>query len=102
MASGGVGCITVTAIVAPRLTADMYRAWREGDVKKAMEIQDRLMPLHTGLFCDANPGPVKYAASLLGKCTPEVRLPMTEISDAAKETVRQAMETVGLLVDKAA
>jgi 4-hydroxy-tetrahydrodipicolinate synthase len=102
LASGGVGCISVTAIVAPRLSADMYRAWREGDVKKAMALQDRLMPLHTDLFCDANPGPVKYALSLLGKCEPGLRLPMTELSDVDKETVRRAMETVGLLVDKAA
>ncbi len=80
----------------------MYRAWREGDVKKAMALQDRLMPLHTDLFCDANPGPVKYALSLLGKCEPGLRLPMTEISDADKETVRRAMDAVGLLVDKAA
>ena len=102
LASGGVGCISVTANVAPRLSADVYSAWHKGDVNKAMALQDRLMPLHTGLFSDANPGPVKYAASLLGKCTPEVRLPMTEISDAAKETVKRAMDAVGLLVDKAA
>ena len=102
LASGGIGCVSVTANVAPRLCADMQRAWREGDVKKAMALQDRLMPLHTVLFCDASPGPVKYAASLLGKCAPELRLPMTEISEAAKETVRQTMDAVGLLVDKAA
>jgi 4-hydroxy-tetrahydrodipicolinate synthase len=102
LASGGVGCISVTANVAPSLCADLQRAWREGDVKKAMALQDRLLPLHTALFCDASPGPVKYAASLLGKCAPELRLPMTEISETAKETVRRTMEAVGLLVDKAA
>ena len=102
LAAGGKGCITVTGNVAPKMCADLHRTWREGDVKTAMEIQDRLMPLHIALFCESNPGPVKYAVSLLGKCTPEMRMPMVEISEASKATVKAAMVALGLLVDKAA
>jgi 4-hydroxy-tetrahydrodipicolinate synthase len=97
LAAGGHGCISVTANVAPGLCAEMQRAWRDGDVAKAMAIQDRLMPLHAALFCETNPAPVKYAASLLGKCGAGVRLPLVEIGDASKETVRRAMTTVGLI-----
>jgi len=97
MAGGGHGCISVTANAAPRLCADMQRAWRDRDLATALELQDRLMPLHGALFCESNPCPVKYALSLLGKCTAEVRLPLAEISDASKGIVRQAMTSAGLL-----
>jgi len=97
LAGGGHGCISVTANAAPRLCADMQRAWRTGDLPTALELQDRLMPLHGALFCESNPCPVKYALSLLDKCTSEVRLPLAEISDAGKDIVRQAMTSVGLL-----
>jgi len=97
MAGGGLGCISVTANAAPRLCADMQRAWRDRDLATALELQDRLMPLHGALFCESNPCPVKYALSLLGKCTAEVRLPLAEISDASKGIVRQAMTSAGLL-----
>ncbi|HYN39910.1 MAG TPA: 4-hydroxy-tetrahydrodipicolinate synthase, partial [Rhodospirillales bacterium] len=63
LAAGGHGCISVTANVAPALCAQMQRAWRDGDLATAMALQDRLMPLHGALFCESNPGPVKYAAS---------------------------------------
>src|SRR5689334_16629949 len=66
-AAGGVGCISVTANVAPRLCAEMHKAWREGRIVEAQAIQDRLVPLHDALFSETSPGPVKYAASLLGK-----------------------------------
>jgi len=97
LAGGGDGCISVTANVAPRACAEMHKAWRERDVDTAMELQDRLMPLHVALFCEASPGPVKYAASLLDKCTPDTRLPLCEISEASKQTVREAMVHAGLL-----
>ena len=97
LAAGGHGCISVTANVAPALCAEMQRAWREGDVAKAAGLNDRLMPLHTALFCETSPGPVKYAASLLGKCSPELRLPLVEISETSKEIVKKAMAAVGLL-----
>ena len=97
LAAGGVGCISVTANVAPRLCSDMQRKWREGDIKGCMELQDRLTPLHSALFCEASPGPVKFAASLLDKCSAEARLPITDIADESKEKVRNALVTVGLL-----
>ena len=97
LAGGGHGCISVTANVAPRMCADMHKAWREGDVKTSMELQDRLMPLHLALFSESSPIPVKYAASLLGKCSDAVRLPLCEISEAGGERVRSALTGVGLL-----
>ena len=97
LAAGGHGCISVTANVAPRMCANMHRAWRDGELTTTMTLQDRLMPLHLALFCESSPGPVKYAASLLGKCAPDVRLPLCEISDASKQKVETAMRSAGLL-----
>lgn len=97
LAGGGHGCISVTANVAPRLCADMHRAWREKDLDTVMDIQDRLMPLHKALFCESSPGPVKYAAKLLGKCSDEVRLPMCETADSSKAQVEDALRSVGLI-----
>ncbi|TVR83224.1 MAG: 4-hydroxy-tetrahydrodipicolinate synthase [Rhodospirillales bacterium] len=97
LAAGGHGCISVTANVAPALCAQVQRAWRDGDYGTAMSLHDRLMPLHVALFCETSPGPVKYAASLLGKCEAEVRLPLTEIGDDSRNRVRQAMKHVGIL-----
>ena len=97
LAAGGDGCISVTANVAPRTCADMQRAWREQRIKQSMELQDRLMPVHDALFCETSPGPVKYAASLLGKCTSDLRLPMTEIAEGSKIIVRNALVNSGLL-----
>ena len=97
LAGGGHGCISVTANVAPRLCADMHSAWREGDLGKAMDLQDRLMPLHLALFSETSPTPVKYAASLMGKCSAAVRLPLCEISEAGRERVRSALTGAGLL-----
>ena len=96
-ACGGVGCISVTANVAPKACAEMQAAALAGDFAKARAMQDVLMPLHDALFCAPSPAPAKYAASLLGLCGPHVRLPITELSDAAKAQVRAAMETAGLL-----
>ena len=97
MAQGGDGCISVTANVAPKLMSDMHKAWRAGDVQGAQSINERLMPLHTNLFCESNPAPVKYGASLLGKCDPDVRLPLCGIAEASKRKVEDAMRSAGLL-----
>jgi 4-hydroxy-tetrahydrodipicolinate synthase len=97
LASGGHGCISVTANIAPRLCAEMQTAWAEGDVKKAMAIQARLVPLHDAMFVESNPGPVKYAASLLGFGTNTCRLPLAPISDATAAQVRAAMVGLGLI-----
>ena len=75
----------------------MHDAWQNGDKKKTMEIQDLLMPLHSALFCETSPGPIKYAAKLLGKCTEDVRLPLCEIEDRSKKTVEAAMVKTGLI-----
>jgi 4-hydroxy-tetrahydrodipicolinate synthase len=87
----------VTANVAPRLCAEMHKAWREGKLEEAMAIQERLLPLHDALFCETSPGPVKYAASLLAKSTDHCRLPLAPVGDASKARVREAMVSVGLL-----
>lgn len=96
-AAGGVGCISVTANVAPRLCAEMHKAWREGRTGEAMAIQDRLVPLHDAMFSETSPGPVKYAASLLAKSTEHCRLPLAPVSETNKAKVREAMVSVGLL-----
>jgi len=97
LAAGGHGCISVSANIAPRMCSDMQRAWREGDLETCFELQDRLTPVHAAMFCEPSPGPVKYAAELLGKCSAEVRLPVTEISEGAKKRVRDALVGAGLL-----
>jgi 4-hydroxy-tetrahydrodipicolinate synthase len=97
LASGGHGCISVTANVAPRLCAQMHEAWQRGDVTQAMTIQARLVPLHDAMFVESNPGPVKYAASLLGFGTATCRLPLAPVSAATAEKMRAAMVEVGLL-----
>jgi len=96
-AMGGVGCISVTANVAPRLCADFQSATREGRWDEALRLQDRLYPLHAALFSDASPGPTKYALSRVRKAFPvELRLPMTEPSDASKRAVDAALEHASL------
>ena len=97
LAMGGHGCISVTANIAPRLCADMHQAWADGDITRAQEVNELLMPLHMALFCETNPAPVKYAASLLGLCSAEVRLPICQISAASKRIVEEAMIAVGLI-----
>ncbi len=97
MAAGGHGCISVTSNVAPRLCAQMHRAWREGRIAEAMAIQDRLVPLHDALFSETSPGPVKHAASLLGFGTPHCRLPLAPVAAATAERVETAMRDAGLL-----
>jgi 4-hydroxy-tetrahydrodipicolinate synthase len=97
-ASGGVGAISVTANVAPRLCAEMQKASLAGDYAKAREINDRLHPLHGALFADASPGPIKYAMSrVLPDFPDEVRLPIVRPSEAAKQAVDAALEHAGLI-----
>jgi len=96
-AMGGVGCISVTANVAPRLCADFQTAMREGRWKDALALQDRLFPLHTALFTDASPAPVKYALSRVREGFPtELRLPMVEASEESRRAVDQALAYAGL------
>ncbi len=97
MAAGGHGCISVTSNVAPRLCAEMHRAWREGRLADAMAIQDRLVPVHDALFSETSPGPVKHAASLLGHGTAHCRLPLAPIAPATAARVESALRGAGLL-----
>lgn len=96
-AQGGVGCISVTANVAPRLCAEFQEATLSGDYRKAIKLQDRLMPLHVALFVETSPSPVKFAASLLGLCRADVRLPLVEPGEGCRKQVRDAMVHAGLL-----
>lgn len=96
-AQGGVGCISVTANVAPALCAAMQTAWAKGDLKEAFRLRDVLSPLHDSMFVETSPAPVKFAASLLGLATDEVRLPLVPATDTARAAVRAAMSKAGLL-----
>ncbi|PTQ74819.1 4-hydroxy-tetrahydrodipicolinate synthase [Celeribacter persicus] len=96
-AHGGVGCISVTANVAPKLCAEMQAATEVGDYATALEITDRLMPLHLAIFLEPGVCGAKYAMSLLGLCSDEVRLPLTRLSDETKSAIKAAMEHAGLL-----
>ena len=97
LAQGGHGCISVTANVAPAQLSQMHEAWQKGNVATVQQINERLMPLHDALFVETSPGPVKYAASLLGRCTPEVRQPLWQTTPETQEKVRTAMRGAGLL-----
>jgi 4-hydroxy-tetrahydrodipicolinate synthase len=97
LAGGGHGCISVTGNIAPRLCSTMHTAWQEGRIKDALAIQDRLMPLHDALFSETSPGPVKFAASLLGLTAETVRLPLAPPGEATRARVRAAMTSAGLL-----
>jgi 4-hydroxy-tetrahydrodipicolinate synthase len=97
LAAGGHGCISVTANIAPTLLSEMHAAWAAGDIATAQSINERLMPLHDSMFCEASPGPVKYAAELLGICSAETRLPLCEIAPASKARVEAALRSAGLL-----
>jgi len=96
-AHGGVGCISVTANIAPRLCSQFQDACTAGDYAKALEIQDKLAPLHRAIFIEPNPTGAKYALSLLGKIDEELRLPLVPISDATRQEVRDAMIHAGLI-----
>jgi 4-hydroxy-tetrahydrodipicolinate synthase len=97
MAHGGHGCISVTSNVAPRLCSEFHLAWQKGDVTTALKVHDKLMPLHTNLFIESNPAPVKYALSLLGKLDEKLRLPMVPVSEPTRAAVRSAMVHAGLI-----
>jgi len=98
MAHGGQGCISVSANVAPALCSEFQLACLGGNYKLALQLQDRLMPLHDALFVESNPSPVKYAASRLGLCNGETRLPLAPLMPASRKRVDDALAAVGLLV----
>ena len=95
-AQGGVGCISVTANVAPALCSELQNACLKGDYTEALEIQDRLMPLHQAIFTEPGLVGVKFAMLELGLCGDEVRLPLTTLTDGTKDLVRAALHHAGL------
>jgi 4-hydroxy-tetrahydrodipicolinate synthase len=97
MAHGGHGCISVTANIAPRLCAEFQNACLQGAFDRALQLQDKLMPVHDAMFCEPSPAPVKYAASRLGLCSDEVRLPLVPATDAARKTIDAALKGAGIL-----
>jgi 4-hydroxy-tetrahydrodipicolinate synthase len=97
MAHGGHGCISVTANIAPKLCAEFQEACMKGDYSSALMMQDVLLPLHDAMFVETSPAPVKYAASLLGLCTDELRLPMIPAAESSRATIKAAMKSAGLL-----
>ena len=97
LAQGGHGCISVTANVAPKLCSELHSAWQDGNISKAQEINLKLSSLHNALFVESSPGPVKYAASLLGLCNKKTRLPLSEIKDDTKILVKNCLEELQLL-----
>ena len=97
LASGGHGMISVVSNVAPKLYSDMYNSFCAGDIKTGMEINKKLMALHDGLFCEASPAPVKYAAERLRLCKSELRLPLVSVSDEAKRIIDKALVLADLV-----
>lgn len=96
MAHGGCGCISVTANVAPRLCAQFQEACMAGAYERALVLQDRLVPLHDAMFCEASPAPAKYAVSVLGLCSDEVRMPIVAATETARVKIREAMAKAGI------
>ena len=97
LSAGGRGFISVSANVAPKLCADMHKAWRQNDIKTAMDIQFKLQELHGAMFSDTNPGPAKYALELMGRISAETRLPLVEISSESKARVEQALKNLDII-----
>ena len=97
LAQGGVGCISVTANVAPKLCSMMHEAWQQGAMERVRQLNESLMPLHDAIFCEPSPAPVKYGASLLGRASDEVRLPLVKATDAARARVKDAMKALDLI-----
>lgn len=96
-AMGGNGVISVTANIAPKLVSNLQKATEKGDYKTALKLQDQLTALHAAMFCETNPIPIKYAASLMGLCESEVRLPLCAPSKAAQERVKSEMKKLKLI-----
>jgi 4-hydroxy-tetrahydrodipicolinate synthase len=97
LAQGGHGCITVTGNVAPAQSAQLHAAWQSKDWAAVERLRDQLMPLHHAMFLEASPAPVKYAASLLGLCSEETRLPVVPVTEPTRVAIREAMIKAGVL-----
>lgn len=96
-AMGGNGVISVTSNIAPKMISDLQKACANSDYKKALDLQDKMTNLHAAMFCETNPIPIKYAASLMGLCEAEIRLPLVEPSEGAKDRIKKEMKKLGLI-----
>ena len=97
---GGVGCISVTANIAPKLCSDMQKFSKsdlDNDINEAKKINELLQPVHKSLFIESNPAPVKYAASLMGLCSDEIRLPLVKIKQKTQEEVKKTLSSANLI-----
>jgi len=97
LAQGGMGCISVTSNVAPRLCAQLQDAWTLGAFDDVLRLRDVLAPVHDAMFVETSPAPVKFAASLLGKCEPHCRLPLAPLTVKSQARIEEAMRAAGLL-----
>ena len=97
LAQGGHGCISVTANVAPNLCSSLHKAWRNKDIKKAQDINLKLAKLHEALFTESSPGPVKFAASIIGLCSSETRLPLVNIKESTRNIVTNCLKDLSLI-----
>ena len=96
-AHGGRGCISVTANVAPGLCSEFQQATLQGDYQKALQIQDKLLPLHTAIFIEPGLVGAKFGLSVLGRCSEEVRLPLTPLAESTKQKIIEAMKSAGII-----
>lgn len=99
---GGIGCISVSSNIAPRQCAEVQNLMLKGKFKEAFALHEKLVPLHDAMFCETSPAPVKYGVSLLGRCLPDVRLPLVPATETARSRVKSAMQKLSLLSPKAA
>ena len=97
---GGVGAISVTANIAPKLCSDFQRLSKsnnDSEIKEAERLNKILQPVHHAMFVESNPSPVKYAAKLMNLCDDDVRLPLVKVTDSTKEIIKKAIETAKLI-----
>ena len=95
--SGGVGCISVSANIIPRLHSEMYNLWNVGEFKKAMKINHNIYELNSALFLETSPAPVKYALSLMGKCNSKLRLPLVDVNKSTKEKIKRVLSSLNII-----
>ena len=96
-ASGGTGCISVSSNIMPKRCAEVQKACLSGDYTKALALHDEIVTLHSVMFCETSPGPVKFAASLMGKCKPDLRLPLVQPGENSKKQIREVLSKLGLI-----
>jgi 4-hydroxy-tetrahydrodipicolinate synthase len=97
LALGGKGSIAVTSNVAPGPMLELYRSWQSGDAVRAREIHYELLPLFNALFCETNPIPIKAALALLGTIADDIRLPLTQITQANRDRLQAVLKETGIL-----